>query len=195
MIKKLEELTLKEYDQYKELLADEDFNIFPIMSLLGYENPEDMDIREFNILTHKIINEEIITPQVKQEYTINGRIFHTVMMIKDIHAAQFTDFQTYMVKYKLNNILSVFMLPVNIKKNIFRRNVREVMKYNDGYDMMEVQEFLYNNFTIGDALALSSFFLNLSMVLLPVFRNSLMVEATKAKVSMKRSKLKQLKRK
>ena len=168
-MKKLGELTLKEYNEYKELLNSEHFNIFEIMNLLGIKDPDKLELVEFNNITNMIVSESINIPPIKKLYLVNGRYFKPVLMVKDIKAAQFTDFQAFMSgEYKLNRVLSVFLLPVDVKKNIFKKTVYKAKNYNEGYDVLEVQNFLYNNFNIQDALALSSFFLNLSARLLPL---------------------------
>lgn len=179
-MKKVEDLTLKEYDEYLEemaLLNTKDFNIFRILELFGIKNGEDLEVGELNRLTRDVVAAKIEVPILRKEYTIKGKSLHPVLIIRDIKAAQFVDFQAYMSDFKLYKVLSVFLLPIKYSKSrIFKRKVRNVMKYNDGYDVVELQDLIYNNFKIGDAMALSGFFFKLSVNLLPLIQNSLMMD-------------------
>lgn len=191
MAKRLEDLTIKEFDEYKKLFNDEDFNIFTIMRFLGYEDPENMELKEFNVVKDQIINQNMIIPNIQKEYNINGRLFHPVLEIKDIHAAQFTNLQAYMINMQYKEVLSVFLLPIDVeikRTGLFRRKkeIKTIHKYGEGYDVLEVQDFLYNNFKFSEAQALASFFLNLTYRLLPVFQNSLIKQVVKQKVSLMR---------
>lgn len=164
-MKKIEELTLAEYDKYKELKDAEDFNIFELFEFLGIKNAEDLDIKQFTTLSSLVLNDGLVAKSIKEVYDVGGRKFKAVLTISDIKAAQFIDYQTYSINFKLDRILSVFLLPEKSKGKFY--------KYNTGYDMAELQKFIYNNFTIGDAYSLSAFFLTLCIKLLPIIKNSL----------------------
>ena len=71
-----------------------------------------------------------------------------------------------MKNFSDEKILSIFLLPT--KKTIFNKD--KVLPYNDGYDILEVQENLLNNMKMKDAYAISDFFLILSMRLTPIFQ-------------------------
>ena len=183
-MKKIEDLTLKEYEIYKEELDSNDFNILRILEIFGIKDPDKLDVQELKKVTDYVINSRININPLKEEYTIKDKTFKAVLEIKDIKAAQYIDFQSYMKNYKLQNVLSIFLLPIEYgKSRIFHRRTKRVLAYNDGYDIIEVQNLIYENFKIGDALALSGFFFNLSEKLIPIMANSLtfqmMVKAEK----------------
>lgn len=69
--------------------------------------------------------------------------------IRKITAAQFIDFRTFADKGEdgLVPILSVFLVPKG-------------KRYNDGYDITEVQDAIRNDLTVEDAFTLSAFFLS-----------------------------------
>jgi hypothetical protein len=107
-----------------------------------------------------------------------------VLQLKDIKAAQFLDMQSYINKFKYHQIISVFLLPTE-KKGLLKKKYSPV-KYNSGYDIIKLQDLIYNEMRIGDAVAISGFFFNLSMKVLPIIQDSLMVEAIATKVKLEK---------
>lgn len=163
-MKELKDLTLKEFEQYAEILKQETVDIFTLMKLFGYD-AEKMSIKEFNDTERKIQSFTLPTIGVKKVYDVKGRRFKACLNMSKINAGQFIDFQNYAKTFKLQEVLSVFLIPQTKKLFGYKDN-----KYNKGYDIFEVQDFLYNNFTIGDANELSNFFLNSSNDLLRVMK-------------------------
>lgn len=192
-MKKLEDFTLKEYEEYNELVKNAGENdLFEIMELFGIKNPDKLEIKEFERLSSKIAAEVVSPRQLKEEYEINGKKYKLVTMIKDVKAAQFVDFQIYLKNYKIQNVLSIFLLPIEYRwSKIFKKSFKKVKDYNDGYDLVELQKDIYEHLTISDAITISDFFLNLSTTLLPIIHNSLMIQmaAEKEKSMRKRKKL------
>lgn len=82
--------------------------------------------------------------------------------LRKITTAQYIDFQTLAPEgdAKLVEILSCFLVP-------------EGMKYNDGYDIIEVQNAIREDLSVQDALNLSAFFLNKYAALIKATRHSL----------------------
>lgn len=193
-MRKLEDFSIKEYEQYEELTKDIDnFNIFEVFELFGIKNAENMEMSKFKNLTDKVINTTVLPGQLKETYTINGKKYHLVTQIKDIKAAQFIDYQIYLQKFRLHEVLSIFLLPIDTKiTKILKRKVDRVKKYNDGYDILEIQKDIHEHLSIKDAFTITNFFLSLSQQLLPIIHNSLMLEKImkKIKLERKRKKLK-----
>ena len=70
------------------------------------------------------------------------------MDYRKMETAQYVDFQTFapMVETHMAELLSCLLVPVGCR-------------YNDGYDILEVQQALKDNLSVTDALSLSAFFL------------------------------------
>ena len=71
------------------------------------------------------------------------------MDYRKMETAQYVDFQTFapMVETHMAELLSCLLVPVGCR-------------YNEGYDILEVQQALKDNLSVTDALSLSAFFLN-----------------------------------
>ena len=169
MMKTLNDLTIREFYEFQELIKDE-VNPLEVVEFFGVNNTEDLEIKEFEELFYKVMSQKIEVEPIKKEYLINGKLYHPVLEIQNIKAAQFLDLQTYIKDFKYEQVLSVFMLPIK-KNGLFKK--KSISKYNSDYNMTELQNNLLNNMRIGDAVALSGFFFNLSMKLLPIIRDSL----------------------
>lgn len=165
-MKHLNDLTIAEYEQFKTLVEAND--IFGIFLLFG-ENAEDMPYDEFEKMWTNIKSQTLSTSGVKREYKIGNRTFHASLNPLKLKAGQFIDFQNYLQDFKVHKVLSVFLIPME-RKGLFRRLTSK--KYNTDYDIYEVQTYLYNNMTIGEANELSNFFLKWSMILLKTMKDS-----------------------
>lgn len=175
MMKTLNDLTIREFYEFQELIKDE-VNPLEVLEFFGVNNTEDLEIKEFEELFSKVMSQKIEIEPIKKEYLINGKLYHPVLEIQNIKAAQFIDLQTYIKDFKYEQVLSVFMLPIK-KEGLFKK--KSISKYNSAYDMNKLQNELLDNMRIGDAVALSGFFFNLSMKLLPIIRDSLTLEMAK----------------
>lgn len=175
-MKELKDFTLKEFDEYTNLLKEDPIDIFTVLSMFGYDANK-LSVNEFNKAEQSIQNMQLPTKGVKLVYNINGRRFKACLDMTKIKAGQFIDFQNYSKDFKLKEILSVFLIPQYRK--YFTNHTYD---YNKGYDIFEVQDYLYENFTIGDANELSNFFLNSSNDLLAVMKASLTKQLMKQKV-------------
>lgn len=165
-MKELKDLTLREFDQYTSLLKEDVVDIFALLNIFGYDANK-LSVNEFNKAEQSIQNMQLPTNGVKLIYNVNGRKFKACLDMTKIKAGQFIDFQNYSKDFKLQEILSVFLIP-QYKKLFLTRTY----DYNKGYDIFEVQNYLYDNFTVGDANELSNFFLNSSISLLKVMKAS-----------------------
>lgn len=81
--------------------------------------------------------------------TIGGQIFDIRSDLSKITVAQFTDYQTFIkqpLKESLDKILSVFIIP-------------QGCQYNEGYDIIEVQDIIRHQMSFTDAQSLLNFLL------------------------------------
>lgn len=168
-MKNINDFTIKEYKEYVDILEDKDHNPFELLKLFGIENADKLKPNEFEKLYLEVLEQRVTAEPIKEFYNINGKRYKFVSQIKDINAAQYIDYQSYMKNFSDEKILSIFLLPT--KKTIFNKD--KVLPYNDGYDILEVQENLLNNMKMKDAYAISDFFLILSMRLTPIFQGYL----------------------
>lgn len=181
--KELNDLTLKEWDEYQELLKEENVDLYSIFKLFGY-NLDKMDIAEMRSTESKIAGMTLKVSGTKLKYKVGDRVFKAQLNLTKVSAAQFIDFQQYMKEFKLHQVLSVFLLPMN--KNWFGRLTAK--KYNTDYDIFELQDYLYENFTIGEANELANAFFLQSQDLLRVMKDYL----EKKSMKMRHNQLKKM---
>lgn len=83
--------------------------------------------------------------QPREEYKINGKDYVLTMNFHKLTTAQYLDFQSYTKSNKYEQMLSVFLIPKG-------------KRYNDGYDILEVQRDLLT-MPVGEVLGLMGFFI------------------------------------
>lgn len=185
--KELKDLTLKEFDQYQVILNADELDTFSLLELFGYD-VDKMSVSEMTRAVNKINAMSLKPVGTKKEYVIKGRRFKAVLNLTNLSASQFIDFQQYMKEFKVQEVLSVFMIPK--EKTWYGRY--KSLAYNKGYDVFEVQEFLYNNFTIGEANELSNAFFLQSQSLLKVMKGYLEKKLMKKKMKEQKKLLKEV---
>lgn len=86
--------------------------------------------------------------KIADSYQIDGLTLIPLRDISKITTAQYIDFITFAKEPELNivELLSCFLVPKG-------------MKYNQGYDIAEVQRAIRKNLSVHDTLSLSAFFL------------------------------------
>ena len=175
-IKDLNQFTIKEFNEYVEITNNQngEHDIFDVLEMFGVENAYDLPLNEFNKIKAAIELQEIRTVKPKKYYKINGKEYYAELNITKLTAGQFIDLQIYMSDFKLEKILSIFLLPV--EKKWFKKSHK---RYNENYDIVQVQADILNYFNICDANSLSSFFLHSSKSLLGILNNSLMRKLNK----------------
>lgn len=182
-MRELKNFTIKEFEQYQELLQEDVLDEAAILELFG------VDINTISIDDYKELMIKITTPipdiQIKKVYNINNRYFKPITMIKDIKAGQFIDFQNLIDKKKPEELLSIFLIPCD-KPKWYKKDKEYIFKEN--YDIIEVQKYLFNNMKMEDVNALSVFFLTLSLKLLPRIQVYLLEE-----MRLKKKQIKDLK--
>lgn len=159
MIDNYNSLTIKKYLDIKEVLEmnteeiDKQVSLIAILSDMDENDVYNLPLPEFQELNEKtaFLNE---LPQTrnypKTKYKLGGLELETVLDMRDVTAGQYIDYQTFVKdtdKY-LVELLSVFLVPKG-------------KKYNDGYDILEVQNAIRENLSIVEAISMSAFFLML----------------------------------
>lgn len=157
MIDNYNSLTIKKYLDIKEVLEmnteeiDKQVSLIAILADMDENDVYNLPLQEFQELNEKtaFLNE---LPQTrnypKTKYKLGGLELETVLDMRDVTAGQYIDYQTFVKdsdKY-LVELLSVFLVPKG-------------KKYNDGYDILEVQNAIRENLSILEAISLSAFFL------------------------------------
>lgn len=181
-IKHINDFTIKEFKQYSELLNDKEPDVFSIMELFGIEHPEDLKMDKYQEVWKNIQSQSLSMRGVKKVYNINGKRYAATLNILKLNAGQFIDFQNYMSKFQIEQVLSVFLIPQYRKGFTWHTH-----KYGDSYDVLEVQKDLFENMKMGEANELSAFFLKSSISLLEVMKDC----SEKKLVKMKQKKIKQ----
>lgn len=163
----IKDFTIKEFMQYQEMLQYDEPDMVSIFNLFGL----DMMSLSYDVYQRKwmeIVSMVLPRNGVEKHYKINGTRYKVCLNHLKLSAGQFIDFQSYMRNFKLEEVLSVFLIPQYRKWGRWH-----TYKYNSGYDVIEVQENLYNHMKIGDAQELSNFFLKSSVKLLGLMKGFL----------------------
>lgn len=191
--KKINDFTIFEFNKYLELINEEGKqDVFAICELFGFDI-ENMEVSDFTeAMTYVNSQVSLKNPRkgVKKTYDIDGIRYKASLNLKKIKASQFIDLQMYTPDNKLEEILSVILIPM--EKKFFGLKYVE-REYAKGYDIEDVQKHLLHSFTIGDANELSAFFLQQSTNLLRVTKDYL--EKKEMKMKMKMIKQKEKKQK
>lgn len=156
MIDCYEKMTIGTYQEVQAILnsTEDDMEIkTELVALLNNMEVDDvleLPLTTFNHLLQGIgfLFEMPKTRQVLTKYKLGGMELETMTDIHNMTAGQFIDYQTFIKdteKYTVE-LLSIFLIPKG-------------KKYNDGYDIIEVQNIIRDNLSIVDAISLSAFFL------------------------------------
>lgn len=173
-MKHINDFTIKEFEEFSNLMSEKIPDIFSIFKLFG-EDASKMKFDTFEKKWFEIQNMRLSTKGTKKIYKIGNRKFKAVLNPYHIKAGQFVDFQSYVKNgLKLNEILSVFLLPM--EKKLFGYKTH---KYNEGYDIFEVQKYIYENMLISEANELSTFFLTWSSKQLTLMNQFLLKKRVK----------------
>ena len=181
MIDNYNDLTIGKYQEIKAVIDGEvveeyatNISLVAILADMTEDEVMSLDLKEYKVLNQKLtfLMEEPPRRMVADKYKIGGFELETMLAVDKMTVAQYVDYQTFvkdMDKY-LVEMLSIFLIPKG-------------KKYNEGYDIVEVQKAIRDNLSIVDAMSLSAFFL--------LWYQSL----TKATLTSLTKKLKRMKRK
>jgi hypothetical protein len=156
MINSWDKVTIGKYQEIKaivETVKDENEARTQLLSCITdieIEDLLDMPLVRYNHLLQNIsfIYEEIPKTMVATKYVLGGVTFDVMLNMEKMITAQFIDYQNYIkdVNANLVPLLSIFLIPKG-------------KKYNDGYDIVKMQQIIRDNLCIVDAAALTAFFL------------------------------------
>lgn len=183
-MKQLNDFTIKEFNEYQEILAEDPINEAEVLRIFGLDI-EKMTLNDYKSSMSKI-NTMTLGAKLKRVYVVNGKRYKVNLNLLKINAGQFIDFQSYMKDFKIENILSIFMIPQTKVWYGWKDN-----KYNNGYNPIEVIDDMYNHFKMSDAKVLSDFFLSQSTKLLKVMQEYLTKKMVLKKMKMIKDNLKQ----
>ena len=181
MIDNYNDLTIGKYQEIQAVLNGEivdeyatNIQLVSILSDMTEDEVGSMGLTEYKALNQKLVflTEMPVQKMVADKYKIGGFELDTMLAVDKMTVSQYVDYQTFIKepdKY-LVELLSIFLIPKG-------------KKYNEGYDIIEVQKAIRDNLSIVDAMSLSAFFL--------FFYQSL----TKATLTCLTKKLKKMKRK
>ena len=152
------ELSLKKYNEIKDLyldenLSDEDRLILQINIIFGVDA---LKLKTSEL--HKYVNEMKFLAtkppkmKLKKEYQLGNNTYVLKKELKDVTVAQWLDWQNFLKDGGSDtdnyaNLLSVFFFP------------KGETEYGDGYDIEEVRRDINNHLSIAEAMSISSFFL------------------------------------
>lgn len=110
------------------------------------------DYQSLSAKTAFLAKEDTNNHRVAKTYNLAEFKLKPLTDFRKIETCQFVDFQTFAAEpdKRLVELLSVFLVP-------------DGKRYNDGYDVMDVQRAIRENMSVSDAVALSAFFLDLLM--------------------------------
>lgn len=164
MIDNYSKLTIGKYLEVKELLSEDmdaleqQASLIAVLNDMDAEDVLDLPLGTYNKLLQSLgFLMELPKPRQAPptKYKIDGIEYDVMLNIQDMTIAQYIDYQTFLKegdKY-IVELLSVFIIPRG-------------HKYNDGYDIADVQKKIREKLSIIDAVTLSAFFLNLSQALI-----------------------------
>lgn len=157
MIDNYNDLTIGKYQEIQAVLDGEvveeyatNISLVAILADMTEDEVMSLDLKEYKVLNQKLtfLMEEPPRRMVADKYKIGGFELETMLAVDKMTVAQYVDYQTFvkdMDKY-LVEMLSIFLIPKG-------------KKYNEGYDIVEVQKAIRDNLSIVDAMSLSAFFL------------------------------------
>lgn len=150
------DLSLRKYEQIiqaNKIESDIDRQVAVIAILTDLSEREvlNLPISEYTELATKttfLTKEMARIPRPAHRYKVGNFTLIPTTDLRKVTTAQYIDFQNYApgADEKLVEILSCFLIP-------------EGYKYNDGYDVIEVQDAI-RDLSVQDAVSLSAFFLH-----------------------------------
>ena len=158
MINDYNKLSLGKYLDIQKVAKDESLEDIDkqvaILAILGDMTEDevlDLPILEYKSMSEqsKFLEKPVNVPKhIASKYELAGWSLVPTTDIRKMTTAQYIDFQTYSrdADMKLVEILSCFLIP-------------QGKKYNEDYDMAELQSVIRDHLTIPNCLALSAFFL------------------------------------
>lgn len=176
-----DDINIKTYKKFQEIVdnteideLEKDTKILALLCDTDEENIWNLQIGEVAKLrkqTEWILNNDFNKKFKGGNIKINDREFKTMVLIQEMTYAQYVDFQNYWGSNRYAEILSVFLIPKGFK-------------YNDGYDIVELINWIEENVSIKTYNELCFFFLVSSEI-------SLMATKVYSSLELKRMRMKE----
>lgn len=158
-IRSYSQLPLGKYQQIMQIFKEEDredidrqVSIIAILNDLPEDEVLNMPIADFSALSEASTFLYLEKPQFKGKVTdkviMDGQTYCITKGVNELTTAQYIDFQAFATDVNKNivSLLSIFIIP-------------EGKKYNEGYDIIDVQRIIRENLTAPHATAILGFFL------------------------------------
>lgn len=183
MIDNYNDLTVGKYQEIRVVLNGEivdeystNIQLVSILSDMTEDEVLSLELTQYKALNQKLsfLLQEPPKRMIANVYKIGGYELETMLAIDKMSVAQYVDYQTFVKDTDkfLVEMLSIFLIPKG-------------HKYNEGYDIIEVQKAIRDNLSIVDAMSLSAFFLLWSQSLMKATLTCLTKKAKKMKKKMK----------
>lgn len=153
-----ENITIEKYYDLQDILNDEEDdditkNVKMVALITDKDESEvwDMDLTEAGEYISKLtfLNNFDIPDNPNMVITLPGYQLKVMKDVTKISVAQYVDFQSFIkmpLRESMEKILSIFLIPVDCK-------------YNDGYDIIDLQKVIRENMSFRVAEGLLSFFI------------------------------------
>lgn len=163
---------------------DRQVKILSILSDIPEEEILHLPIHEYKEMVGKslFLEQPDTKPgRVAKEYALGGMRLIPVTDYRKIETCQYVDFQTFApeMETKMVELISVLLVPKG-------------HRYNEGYDILDVQEAIRKDMSVADAVTLCAFFLRLCGNSIADSLNSCRSEARRIKDRAKREEMERM---
>ena len=165
------DVTIEQYYKIADLIKEQDeYTVYNLIDILWGIDSSKLLAKDLTKYTNRLqfLNKDVPKVTLKKHYTFNGRKYDSSCDLTSMSTAQFVDYNNYLKNCKYEEILSVFFIP-------------EGHSYNDGYDILQVQNDLLQ-MKITDCMAAAFFFKRQLRVFCHLFQTYLIKKMKKEKM-------------
>lgn len=165
------DVTIEQYYKIAELIKEQDeYTVYNLIDVLWGIDSSKLLAKDLTKYANRLqfLNKEVPNVTLKKHYTFNGRKYDSSCDLTSMSTAQFVDYNNFIKGGKYEEILSVFFIP-------------EGHSYNDGYDILQVQNDLLQ-MKITDCMAAAFFFKRQLKVFCHLFQTYLIKKMKKEKM-------------
>jgi hypothetical protein len=165
------DVTIEQYYKIADLIKEQDeYTVYNLIDILWGIDSSKLLAKDLTKYTNRLqfLNKDVPKVTLKKHYTFNGRKYDSSCDLTSMSTAQFVDYNNYLKNCKYEEILSVFFIP-------------EGHSYNDGYDILQVQNDLLQ-MKITDCMAAAFFFKRQLKVFCHLFQTYLIKKMKKEKM-------------
>jgi len=165
------DVTIEQYYKIAELIKEQDeYTVYNLIDVLWSIDSSKLLAKDLTKYANRLqfLNKEVPNVTLKKHYTFNGRKYDSSCDLTSMSTAQFVDYNNFIKGGKYEEILSVLFIP-------------EGHSYNDGYDILQVQNDLLQ-MKITDCMAAAFFFKRQLKVFCHLFQTYLIKKMKKEKM-------------